>query len=199
MPSHAEDERYARYKQDLSIEAVLRGHRLTFRTTWGLFSPTEVDEGTRLLLDHLEIGRADACLDIGCGYGPIGIAMAKDAPEGRVCMVDKDFVAVDYARRNAEVNGLRNCEAILSNGLSHVPGEILFDNVASNLPAKVGNEMFYVLFTDVRNRLKPGGRFTVVTVGGLREYVKRSFREIFGNYDKLKQGREHTVSVAVRE
>ncbi len=71
-------------------------------------------------------------------------------------MVDKDFVAVDYARRNAEMNGLRNCEAILSNGLGHVPEGIRFDNIASNLPAKVGNELFYVLFTDVRNRLKPG-------------------------------------------
>ena len=59
---------------DVTVEVGARTLRLT--STWGLFSPREVAAGTRLLLDCLEVGEADRCLDLGCGYGPIGLAMA---------------------------------------------------------------------------------------------------------------------------
>jgi len=191
-------DRYEQYKQDLIFATELRGHRLQFQTTWGLFSPEHVDEGSRLLIDFVDVGQNDTTLDIGCGYGPIGITLAKESPRGKVHMVDKDFVAVEYAKRNVQLNNLANCEAYLSNGFSHVPS-IQFDNIVSNLPAKVSNELFYILFRDAKRHLRPGGKFYVVTITGLRDYIKRSFREIFGNYDKLKQGQKYTVAMAVRE
>ena len=112
--------------------------------------------------------------------------------------MDRDFVAVDYARRNARENACSNCDVYLSNGLVHVPADTRFHTVASHLPAKVGNELLTLMFRDIQERLEPEGRLYVVTVSGLRPFIRRTFREIFGNYEKVKQNGTHTVSLAVR-
>lgn len=183
------------WREDIVFQARLRGHPFTFHSTWGIFSPREVDEGSRMLIDRVEIHESDDILDLGCGYGPIGISLARLAPKGNTLMVDKDFVAVEYANTNARLNGLNNCQAMLSNGFAQV-GNRTFDLVVSNIPAKVGKEMLYLLLYDALEHLNPGGRLYVVTINGLRQFIKRSFTEVFGNYDKLKQGRQYTVAVA---
>src|SRR6266581_4634656 len=99
-------------KQDIEFKAKLKGREFTFRTTWGLFSPKTIDEGTQLLTDQLEIAPDADCLDLGCGYGPLGLVMANLAPNGTTHLVDKDFVAIEYARKNAELNRLTNVNAI---------------------------------------------------------------------------------------
>jgi 16S rRNA (guanine1207-N2)-methyltransferase len=187
-----------RLREDVTFEAELRGQRLRFASRFGLFSPREVDEGTRLLLDHLEVRRADDCLDLGCGYGPIGITMAKLAPESTTVLVDRDVVAVEYARRNVALNALANAEVVLGDGFWGLEGR-KFDLVASNLPAKAGNEALYLLLADARASLRPGGRCAVVTLSGMRRFIERALVELFGNYEKVKQGRTHTVSLAVVE
>ncbi|MGB0721003.1 MAG: class I SAM-dependent methyltransferase [Gammaproteobacteria bacterium] len=188
----------AAWREDPMIEADLLGRTLRFRTTWGLFSPKQIDEGTGLLLDHLDVGPGVRCLDLGCGYGPIGLSIAAVAPAGHVTLVDKDFVAVDYTRRNAFLNGLDNTDVMLSNGLSAVRDRH-FDLVVSNIPAKVGKEMLGIMLYDAWNTLEPGGRIVLVTINGLRQYMKRVLGETFGNYEKVKQGRAYTISAAVRE
>ncbi|MGA7800648.1 MAG: methyltransferase [Gammaproteobacteria bacterium] len=192
------DSYLASLREDIVFTDTLRGQPFTFHSTWGLFSPRGVDEGSRLLIDRLELDPGDDCLDMGCGYGPIGLTMARLAPKGRTAMVDKDFVAVEYAAKNARVNAIGNCEAFLSNGFSHV-GERRFNAVASNIPAKVGKEMLYLYLYDALAHLQLGGRLYVVTITGLRRFIERAFNEVFGNYDKLKQGKAYTVALAVRE
>lgn len=185
-------------KQDLTIQATLKGHPLTFHTTWGIFSPREIDSGTDLLLRYLDVNADETILDVGCGYGPIGLTLAACAPNGEVHMVDKDFVAVDYANKNAQLNGLSHAKAYLSNGLSAVPKDKVFQTVVSNIPAKVGKEMLSILLHDIHDQLAPGGQLVVVTINGLRQYMKRNFNEVFGNYEKVKQGRDYTISRAVK-
>ncbi len=185
-------------RRDIQVSAELGGRALTLQSTWGLFSPREIDEGTRLLLNHLRIEPRDDCLDLGCGYGPIGLTLATLAPQGRTLMVDKDFVAVDYANRNARLNGIKNAEAQLSNGFDQIEPERRFDLIASNVPAKVGKELLAILLHDAQARLRPGGRLYLVTINGLRQYMKRNLTEVFGNYDKLKQGAHYTVALAQR-
>ena len=68
--------------------------------------------------------------------------------------------------------------------------------VVSNLPAKTGKEHYYLFFDDIRSRLEPGGRFYVVVISGLREFIARAFVEVFGNHRKVKQGRQYTVALA---
>ncbi len=182
-------------RQDIVFSETLCGHTLQFHTTWGLFSPKNVDEGSRLLLDHLEVNKDDNTLDLGCGYGPLGLTLAKLAPEGNSVLVDKDFVAVEYSKKNAELNQINNTSIFLSNGFNQV-GDTKFDLIVSNLPAKTGKELYYLYFYDALARLNPGGRFYVVTISGLRKFVARAFDEVFGNYKKVKQGKTYTVAMA---
>ena len=184
-----------RLRQDIVFSDTLLGHRLNFHTTWGLFSPRAIDEGTRLLLEHLEVRPDDRAIDLGCGYGPLGLAIARSAPEGSCLMVDKDFVAVEYANGNARRNRIMNAQAMLSDGLRHVP-EQTFTLAVSNLPAKTSKEHYYLFFHDIHDRLDPGGRFYVVVISGLREFIARAFVEVFGNHRKVKQGRQYTVALA---
>ena len=183
--------------REIGFRAELRGAFLTFSTTWGLFSPKGIDAGTHLLLEHLNIQDGDTCLDLGCGYGAIGITLAKCVPTATVYMVDKDFVAIDYTRKNVEQNRLQNCHVLLSNGFSDLPN-IQFDLIVSNLPANVGKELLQIFLADAKHHLKPNGRFYVVTISGLREFIKRNFKEVFGNYRKVKQRNTHTVAMAIR-
>jgi len=195
LPSPAELDKLRR---DIVFSDTLCGQSLTFHTTWGLFSPREVDAGSRLLLEYLEVGEDTKSLDVGCGYGALGLTLASLSPAGAVTMVDKDFVAVEYCRKNAALNNLLNTEIILSNGLNQVTQDG-FDLVITNLPAKSGKELYTLMFCDSYRLLKPGGKCYIVTINGLRQFVKRNFVEIFGNYKKLKQGSVYTVAMAVRE
>ena len=184
------------WRRDRHIETRLRGQHLELAATWGLFSPKDIDEGSDLLLRHLEVNPDDRCLDLGCGYGVLGLTVAKLAPRGHVTLVDKDFVAVEYSRKNARTNAVENTETLLSNGLSAVLDR-RFDLIVSNVPAKVGKEMWHIMLEDSRRTLKPGGRIVVVTINGLRPFIKRAFTETFGSYKKLKQGKTYTVAMAV--
>lgn len=186
-------------RPDQVIRAELLGTPLTFHTTWGLFSPRAIDDGTLLLLDHLQVAKDEVALDMGCGYGPLGLAIASQCPDGQVHMVDKDFVAIDYTLANAKRNQLSNTHAYLSNGFSAVPQDLALTMVVSNLPAKVGNEMFYISFYDAHRCMQPGATIVVVTINGLRQFVKRAFTDVFGNYKKVKQGKSYTISMATRE
>ena len=181
-------------RQDLSIE--YQGLRLA--TTWGLFSPRAVDEGSRLLLDHLELDTDSNCLDLGCGYGVLGLVMARRAPRGHTLMVDKDFVAVEYAEKNRVANRIDNASCLLSNGFAQIPAQ-QFDVIVSNIPAKVGKEMLYIYLFDALEYLQPGGAFYIVTITGLRQFFKRGFSEVFGHYEKIKQGKTYTVARGIKQ
>lgn len=185
-------------RRDLVIEARLRGRPMTLHATWGLFSPKAIDEGTRLLIEHLPIRPDDDALDLGCGYGPIGLAMAAAAPGGTTLMVDVNVVAVRYAAANAARNGLANATAMLSNGLADIDPARRFDLVAANLPAKVGRELLAIFVHDAHARLRPGGRLAVVAISSLKPVIERAMVEVFGNADKWKQGRAHVVMGAVK-
>lgn len=187
-----------RLRQDIVFNDTLLGHQLNFHTTWGLFSPKAIDDGSRLLLDHLDVRPDDRAIDLGCGYGPLGLAIAKSAPNGSCLMVDKDFVAVEYANANAKRNNITNAHAMLSDGLRHIP-EQTFTLAVTNLPAKTSKEHYYLFFNDIYNHLEPGGRFYVVVISGLRQFIARSFEEIFNNHRKIKQGKQYTVALAVKE
>ncbi|MDH5396087.1 MAG: methyltransferase [Gammaproteobacteria bacterium] len=184
-------------REDIVFSETLKGIPFVFHSTWGIFSPRNIDEGTLLLLKYLEVEESDDCLDLGCGYGPIGLTMAKLAPKGKTTLVDKDFKAVEYSNKNAELNQVNNAEALLSNGFDQIRDR-KFNIVVSNIPAKVGNEMLSLFLYDAYNQMLPGGKIYVVTITGLRKYIKRNFEEVFGNYKKLKQGPNYTVAVATK-
>ena len=186
-------------KKDIEIVVNLLDNELILHTRWGIFSPRSIDEGTLLLMKHVEVGVNDVCLDLGCGYGPIGLALAKHCTKGQVHMIDKDFVAVELANNNAKLNNLSNAKAYFSDAFLQVPNEVKFDQVISNLPAKVGREQLSIILYDAFDALKPGGKITVVTIKGLKDFIKNNFKSVFGNYKKLKQGQKYIVSQAIKQ
>ena len=186
-------------KKDIEIVVNLLDNELILHTRWGVFSPRSIDEGTLLLMKHVEVGVSDICLDLGCGYGPIGLALAKHCTKGEVHMVDKDFVAIELANNNANLNNLSNAKAYFSDAFLQVPNELKFDQVISNLPAKVGREQLSIILYDAFDALKPGGKITVVTINGLKNFIKNNLKSVFGNYKKLKQGQKYIVSQAIKQ
>ena len=186
------------YRKDMHIYNDLCDQSMQFATTWGLFSPKAIDEGSLLLLKYIQVNPDDDCLDIGCGYGPLGLTLAKLAPQGETTLIDKDFVAIEYTQKNIKLNKLNNCKALLSNGLNHIDNKN-FNLIVSNIPAKVGNELLSLFLFDAYQHLEINGRIYVVTISGIRKYIERSFKEVFGNYKKIKQGKTYTVAMAIKQ
>ena len=185
-------------RKDIEFKATLCEQDMVFRSTWGIFSPREIDAGTELMLRYIKPAEDADIFDLGCGYGPIGLTLAKLAPKGQTLLCDKDFMAVEYTNINATLNKATNACAILSNGFQHVERDARFDMVVSNVPAKVGNEMMTLMLHDAYRHMKPGGEIYLVTVNGLRQYMKRNLKEVFGNYKKLKQGAAYTIHLATK-
>jgi len=187
------------YRQDIEFSETLCDQKIKYQSTWGIFSPREIDAGTKLLMKYIEIKPNDDCFDLGCGYGPIGLTMAKLASNGKTILVDKDFMAVEYSNKNAKLNNIQNASAKLSNGFQHIDSNMHFDVIASNVPAKVGKEMMSLMLHDAFKHLNTDGKLYLVTVNGLRQYMKRNLKEVFGNYKKLKQGPAYTIHLATKQ
>ena len=125
------------------------------------------------------------------------MVVARQAPQGHCVMVDKDFVAVEYANANLQRNHITNAQAMLSDGLQHIPAQ-RFTLAMSNLPAKTNKQHYQLFFYDIYQALETGGRIYVVVINGLRHYIKRAFTDMFGNHTKVKQGASYTVAMAVK-
>src|SRR3989454_11804474 len=94
------------------IRARMRGREWTFLSDRGVFARGGGDAGTRLLVETMRIAPADHILDIGCGYGPVGLVAASLAPDGQAGLVDVNEPAVVLAGQNARLNGLVNVEGV---------------------------------------------------------------------------------------
>ncbi len=187
------------WRQDIQFRQEALGKPFDFTSTWGIFSPEKLDEGSLMLLDYIDFQPDDNSIDLGCGYGVLGMTAARECPNGQHLLIDKDFVAVEYARLNCQKNKLSNAEVMLSNGFYHVDKRRKFSLVMSNLPAKASKEQHYLYLLDAYQAMESGARFYVVTINGLRDFMKRSFTEVFGNSDKVKQGRTYTITMAVKD
>lgn len=137
-----------------------RGIGMTFVTDAGVFSRGEVDNGTRALLEALPEEMTGEILDLGCGWGVIGISVALKWPEARVTMADVNLRALELARKNAEKNraGVTCAE---SDGMEAFMGKA-FDAVITNPPIRAGKQVIYKMFADAAECLKPGGALYLV-------------------------------------
>jgi 16S rRNA (guanine1207-N2)-methyltransferase len=179
-----------------SFQAALRGFDITFLTEAGVFSRLGVDRGTRLLIQHLIVGPKDRVLDLGCGWGAVGVVAARLAPEGQVTLLDINARAVDLARRNLQANHIANAEARQSDGFEAVAGEH-FDVVALNPPIRAGLGVVHRLIEQAREHLAPGGAFFLVgrTQQGVLRLAKK-MAEVFGEAEELGKGGGYRVFVS---
>jgi 16S rRNA (guanine1207-N2)-methyltransferase len=144
-----------------SVDLVLPDLRLRLLTDRATFSPDQVDRGTKLLL--LDGPRppepATAIADVGCGYGPIALALAVRSPRAVVWAVDVNERAVELCRANAAAAGLDNVEAITPDA---VPAGLELDAIYSNPPIRIGKAALQELLEVWLARLRPGGRMVLV-------------------------------------
>lgn len=167
------------------IVVTLRGHEFRLRTDAGVFARERLDPGTKLLVESLELSGVEAPLDLGCGYGPIGLAIARERPAVTVYMSDLNRRATELAAENAAQNGLGN--VVVRQGDGFLPWQDLytagfrFDLVAINPPLRAGKETVLRLFAEAREHLRPGGKlWTVIrTKQGAKTYL-RELARIFG-------------------
>jgi precorrin-6B methylase 2 len=160
------------FKKSISIRIQRR--QLELDVAQDLFSGHDLDAGTRLLLRTLatpEHERRLRVLDLGSGYGPLGLGLKLLNPAREVEMVDRDALAVEYSRRNAERNRMSGVDVHAGLGWSGVRDREL-DLVVSNLPAKAGDRAIRHFLLDGRAHLKPGGMVAVVVIARLHELVE---------------------------
>ncbi|MCL1842299.1 MAG: methyltransferase [Defluviitaleaceae bacterium] len=142
-------------EREISLEIF--GHKLRFLTNNGLFSCDKPDEVSLTLVKNMPPIEGDL-LDLGCGYGLIGVVLAKINP---ITLTQSDIngIAADYARKNACLNGI-SANVICSNGFENIPQK--FDAITLNPPIHAGKVAVYRLYEDAAKHLKPGGSFFVV-------------------------------------
>src|SRR5260221_5824189 len=181
------------FKKNIQFE--FKKHELTFHVSQDLFSSEHIDKGTQRLLRTfipIDIRKYKKILDVGCGYGPIGISLKVESPESEVHMIDSDALALFYTKQNAELNNVTvNSYASLGydNGV-----DTDFDLIVSNIPAKVGKKALASLLLDSQFHIKSKGTIAIVVVDAILEDVREilhSDSNIEINLEKSWPG--HTV------
>jgi 16S rRNA (guanine1207-N2)-methyltransferase len=153
-PNSKQDER--------TVTAELCGEKLSFRTNAGVFSKKGIDFGSRLLIETVVLKEKEHILDLGCGYGPIGIALAKANPTITVQMVDINERAVALVEENARRNDVaQQVRVKSSDGFDAISGE-LFDMILCNPPIRMGKALIYRLFEQAKKHLHPSGSLWIV-------------------------------------
>jgi 16S rRNA (guanine1207-N2)-methyltransferase len=180
-------------------DITLRGHTFRLALRDGVFARGGMDEGTRMLLEAIQVRPDDHALDLGCGGGIVGMLLARLAPIGHVYLADSDTAAVALARDNLRANGIANATVYAGDGLSAVPGE-RFDLIASNPPFHLGRRQTTAIARDfiagAAQALRPGGRFYIVANRFLP--YERAISAAFGNVLEVAGDNRYKVLLATR-
>lgn len=159
------------------INTTIKGIELNFNTSNDVFSPREIDKGTLAMLSVLEFNEDDKVLDLGCGYGPVGILASKIVGEENVVMVDVSDEAVNLSKENAILNEVKEVKIFKSNGFDNID-EKDFTIILSNPPYHADFSVPKAFIEKGFNRLSIGGKMYMVTKR--KEWYKNKLIAIFG-------------------
>ena len=176
----------------------VRGVRLRLRSEAGVFSRGRLDRGSELLLDALELGPCERILDLGCGYGILGLVAAKLSEGGHVLMTDVNERATRLAEANAHANGVANAEVRVG-PLYEPVRDLAFDHIVCNPPIRAGRAVVDRIVAEAPAHLLEGGRLWLVArtrqgASSLRERMRRAF----GNAEIVKRGSGYKVLCSVK-
>lgn len=191
---YAENPDAAHDIHELRVE--LLGQKMTFLTDAGVFSKKMVDFGSQLLLKCLEVNQGETVLDVGCGYGPLGLSLAK-AYGVQATMVDINNRALDLARKNAERNKVE-ATIFQSNIYEQVKGK--FDHVISNPPIRAGKQVVHEIIEKSKDFLGIGGDLTIVIQKKQgAPSAKSKMEDVFGNCEIVKKDKGYYILRSVKE
>ena len=178
------------------LRVDLLGQKMTFLTDAGVFSKKMVDFGSQLLLKCLEVNQGETVLDVGCGYGPLGLSLAK-AYGVQATMVDINNRALDLARKNAERNKVE-ATIFQSNIYEQVEGK--FDHVISNPPIRAGKQVVHEIIEKSKDFLGIGGDLTIVIQKKQgAPSAKSKMEDVFGNCEIVKKDKGYYILRSVNE
>lgn len=180
------------FKKEITYS--FQGHDLRFEVGETLFSTYAIDHGTDILLRSISTRKYPySILDLGCGYGPIGIALAIAFPKAKVTLVDRDLLAVKYANQNIQKNSVKNAVSVGSVGMDHIEDKH-FDLIVSNVPAKIGDKAITKEFVlKPYEHLKTDGELWFVAVNALNRLVPKVASKNNLNLVKVRNRAGHTV------
>ncbi|AGY82687.1 MULTISPECIES: class I SAM-dependent methyltransferase [Carnobacterium] len=180
---------------------TLRGKEFKFVTDTGVFSKKTVDFGSRLLIETLDFSEMvpGNLLDIGCGYGPIGLSLAKEDAERKVEMVDVNERALGLAKQNASNNRLANVLIHTSDIYESVEGKD-FAAIVSNPPIRAGKQVVHGVLTGAYDLLKHGGTLTVVIQKKQgAPSAKAKMEETFRNAEVIAKDKGYWIIQSVKQ
>ena len=191
---YAENPDAAHDIHELRVE--LLGQKMTFLTDAGVFSKKMVDFGSQLLLKCLEVNQGETVLDVGCGYGPLGLSLAK-AYGVQATMVDINNRALNLARQNAERNKVE-ATIFQSNIYEQVKGK--FDHVISNPPIRAGKQVVHEIIEKSKDFLGIGGDLTIVIQKKQgAPSAKSKMEDVFGNCEIVKKDKGYYILRSVNQ
>lgn len=174
--------------QDIAV--TLLGQSFRFLTDSGVFSKKMVDFGSQVLLSTLNFKAGETLLDVGCGYGPLGISLAK-VQGVEATMVDVNLRALDLTKQNAEKNGVE-AQIFQSNVYETVEGR--FNHIISNPPIRAGKSVVHAIIEGAPEHLEAGGTFTIVIQKKQgAPSAKAKMEEVFGNVSVLKKDKGYYI------
>ena len=173
---------------ELNVE--LLGQQLTFLTDAGVFSKKMIDYGSRVLLSVLDFEAGERVLDVGCGYGPPGLTLAK-AQGVAATMLDINQRALDLAQKNAERNQI-SADIFQSNVYEKVSG--FFDHIISNPPIRAGKQVVHEVISGSYEHLTEGGDLTLVIQKKQgAPSAKSKMETVFGNCEIVKKDKGYYI------
>ncbi len=146
-PTSASEERIIEYK--------IKDEKFSFISDNGVFSKGHIDFATDFMLRTIIDQVNGNVLDLGCGYGVIGIVVAKCTKSSKIVMCDVNNRALDLAKRNVERNHLKNVEVIESDGFENIKNK--FDTIITNPPIRAGKAVIYNMYKEAKEHLNNGG------------------------------------------
>ena len=162
-----------------------RGHDLTLKTDAGVFSRGELDAGTRILLNALPENITGRVLDLGCGWGPVGICVSLTNPQTNIVFSDVNERALSLTRENAahyQVQG----EFVQSDGFANIEG--VFDCIITNPPIRTGKQVIYQMFADAAARLtESGALYIVIRKQQGAESAKKYLQTLFSDVQVIEK------------
>lgn len=178
------------------ISLFIHGYTFEFLTYSSLFSGREVDIGTKLLLENIKLPDEGNVLDIGCGYGVIGIVLAKINPRLTVYMVDINDLAIKTAKYNAQLNSVSDHVIILKGNLYEPVKDIMFKAIYSNPPLSAGRNVVSQLIIEAKKYLDNDGFLQIVLAKG-HEYYLKLIEKNYVNIEK-KSRKGYLILVAYK-
>lgn len=166
------------------IKTVLKGINFEFLTAPGVFSYKKVDKGTRILIESMVIPKEGYLLDLGCGYGVIGIVAAKINPKLKVYMTDINERAIWLAKKNAKLNQVKNIKVLQGDLYKPVISQ-RFDAIITNPPIHAGLRTVFEIIEKSPNHLSKNGTLQIVAKTKLG--AKRISEKMQQTYKNVKE------------